>query len=89
MNENNADEMIEESKSPGTNLRQHQKDDDKKMLFLVIFMLVVVGSGLIGLIFGWQALLTSIPCLLGGALLILVPWGLLTLLEKWRNGMEI
>ena len=89
MNENNPDEMIEETKSPGTNLRQHQKDDDKKMLLMVIFTLVVVGSGLTGLIFGWQALLTSIPCLLGGAALILVPWGLLTLLEKWRNGMEI
>ncbi len=84
MSENNEDK-----KSAGTNLRQHQKDDDKKMLFMVIFTLVVVGSGLIGLIFGWQALLTSIPCLLGGAALILVPWGLLTLLEKWRNGMEI
>ena len=89
MNENDDYVLIEETKSAGTNLRQHQKDDDKKLLFVVIFTLVVVGSGLIGLIFGWQALLTSIPCLLGGALLILVPWGLLTLLEKWRNGMEI
>lgn len=89
MNENNDDELSEEIKSAGTNLRQHQKNDDKKLLFVVIFMLVVVGSGLIGLIFGWQAWLTSIPCLLGGALLILVPWGLLTLVEKWRDGMEI
>lgn len=89
MNENNDDELIKETKSAGTNLRQHQKDDDKRLLFVVVFTLVVVGSGLIGLIFGWQALLTSIPCLLGGALLILVPWGLLTLVEKWRDGMDI
>jgi hypothetical protein len=79
----------EKSKSPGTNLRRHRKDDDKKLLYLVIFMLVVVGGGLIGLIFDWEALLTSLPCLLGGALLILVPWGLLTLAEKWRDRMEI
>ena len=42
MNENNPDEMIEETKSPGTNLRQHQKDDDKKMLLLVIFTLLEI-----------------------------------------------
>lgn len=75
--------------SAPTNMRQTRKDNDKKLLFLVIFMLVVVGSGLIDLIFGWQALLTSLPCLLGGALLIIVPWGLLTLAEKWRDRMEI
>jgi len=84
MSENN-----EEQKSAGTNLRQHQKNDDKKMLYVVIFVLVVLGSGLIGLIFGWEAWLASIPCLLGGALLILVPWGLLTLVEKWRDGMDV
>ena len=72
-----------------TNMRQTRKDNDKKLLYLVIFVLVVVGSGLIGLIFGWQALLTSLPCLLGGALLIIVPWGLLTLAEKWRERMEV
>jgi hypothetical protein len=62
--------------------------DEKRLLFLVIFTLVVVGGGLIGLIFGWQAVLTAVPCLLGGALLILVPWGLLTLAEKWRDRLE-
>ena len=82
-------EEIEEKKLAGTNLRQHRKNDDKKLLYLVIFMLVVVGSGLIGLIFGWQALLTSLPCLLGGALLILIPWWLLTLVQKWRDKMEV
>jgi hypothetical protein len=51
-------------------------------------MLIVVGSGLIGLVFGWQALFTSLPCLLGGSLLILIPWGLLTLTEKWLERME-
>ncbi len=76
-------------KPRGANMRQYRKDSDKKFLYLVIFTLVVVGSGLIGLIFGWQALLTSLPCLLGGALLILIPWGLLTLAEKWRDRMDI
>jgi hypothetical protein len=62
--------------------------DEKRLLLLVIFTLVVVGGGLIGLIFGWEALLTAVPCLLGGAFLILVPWGLLTLVEKWRERLD-
>lgn len=81
--------MDNETKTPGTNLRQHRKQDDKKLLYLVIFVLVVGGGGLIGLIFGWQALLTALPFLCGGALLILVPWWLLTLLEKWRDKMDV
>lgn len=73
---------------PG-NMRHYRRQSDNRLLALVIFVLVVVGGGLIGLIFGWQALATAVPCLLGGAFLILVPWGLLTLAEKWRNKMEI
>lgn len=71
-----------------TNKRQSRRNDDKRLLYLVIFTLVVVGGGLIGLIFGWEALATAVPCLLGGAFLILVPWGLLTLAEKWRDKLE-
>lgn len=71
-----------------TNMRRNRQETDKRLLVLVIFMLVVVGGTLIGLIFGWEAVVTAVPCLLGGALLILVPWGLLTLAEKWRDKLD-
>ncbi|MCP4424453.1 MAG: hypothetical protein GY803_08185, partial [Chloroflexi bacterium] len=58
--------------------RRFRQDSDRKYLLMVIFTLVLVGGGLIALIWGPTALLTSLPCLLGGAALILVPWGLLT-----------
>jgi hypothetical protein len=77
-----------EQRPLATNKRQSRRNDDKKLLYLVIFTLVVIGGGLIGLIFGWEAMATAVPCLLGGAFLILVPWGLLTLAEKWRDRME-
>lgn len=67
--------------------RLHQ-ETDQKLLRLVIFTLVVVGGGIIALIYGPSSLLTAIPCLLAGAGLILVPWWVLTLLERWRNRME-
>ena len=68
--------------------RQTRKENDRKFLIMVIFTLVVVGGGLIALIFGPMALLTALPFLLGGALLILAPWGLLTAVQKWRDRME-
>lgn len=73
---------------PPTNLRRLRRDKDRRLLVLVILTLVVAGGGLIGVILGPEALLTALPCLLGGALLILLPWLLLTVVEKWRDRME-
>lgn len=71
-----------------SNPRRDREQSNRTYLILVIFTLVVVGGGLTAVIFGWETLLTSLPCLLGGAVLILVPWFLLTGLEKWRDRME-
>ena len=67
--------------------REIRKDNDRFTLMMVIFTLVVVGSLLIGLIYGWLAILTALPFLLGGAFLIFVPWGVLVLIEKWRDSL--
>ena len=79
---------MSDDKLPPTNMRRYRRESDRKFLYLVIFTLVVVGGGLIALIYGPGSLLTSLPCLLGGAALILVPWLLLTGAEKWRDRME-
>lgn len=68
--------------------REIRKNNDRFTLVMVLFTLVVVGSLLIGLIYGWLAILTAVPFLLGGAFLIFVPWGLLILIEKWRDNLE-
>ncbi len=75
-------------KRPYQNNRARRREDDRNYLWMVLFTLVAVGGGLIGLIWGPAALLTSLPCLLGGAALIFVPWGLLTAVEKWRDNLE-
>ncbi len=69
-------------------MRAYRKQTDKKLLYLVLFTLVVVGGGLIALIWGPASLLTSLPCLMGGALLILIPWTILTALERWRANTD-
>jgi protein-S-isoprenylcysteine O-methyltransferase Ste14 len=76
------------SKRPLTGSDRIRKESERKYLIMILFTLVVVGGGLIAVIYGPEALLTALPCLLGGAGLILIPWLLLTALEKWRDRSE-
>ena len=80
--------MSEDKQLPPSNTRRFGQESDRKYLYLVIFTLVVVGGILIALIYGPESLLTALPCLLGGAVLILLPWAMLTLIQKWRDGIE-
>jgi protein-S-isoprenylcysteine O-methyltransferase Ste14 len=72
-------------KNRPTNTRRDRHNADRKLVILVIATLVIVGGGIIALVYGPTALIGALPCLLGGAILILGLWLLLTLLEKWRD----
>ena len=74
--------MDEKEKRPYQNSRQIRKQNDRKYLLMVVFTLVVLGGGLISLVYGWVGLLTALPFLLLGASLILLPWLVLVGLEK-------
>ena len=80
--------MAEDDELPPSNTRRFRQESDRKYLVLVLFTLVVVGGLLIAIIYGPESLLTALPCLLGGAVLILLPWAVLTLMQKWRDGVE-
>jgi hypothetical protein len=54
-------------------------------LLLVVLVLIVVGGGLIALIYGPGALLTALPCLLGGAAMIALLYLLFVVAERWVN----
>jgi hypothetical protein len=71
-----------ESRTP-TSYRQTRRRTERNLLFLVIFVLVVVGTGLIGLIWGLNAMVLSSICLVSGAALIVGLWLLLSLIQKW------
>lgn len=76
------------SKRPPTGSDRLRRESERKYLILILFTLVVVGGGLIAVIYGPEALLTALPCLLGAGALILIPWLLLAALENWRNRSE-
>ena len=66
-----------------TNTRKIRRRSDQIELWLVLFMLIVVGGGLIGLIWGIQAALIGGVCLVGGGGFIALMWAMLTGLEKF------
>lgn len=66
-----------------TNYRANRKRNDRIMLWMVVGTLVGLGTLLIGAIWGVPAAVTGGICLGGGGGLILLLWGILTLLEKW------
>jgi hypothetical protein len=70
------------NKQAPTNYRKTRRDDERRLVVLVIVALVVVGTGLIGLIWGANAALLGGLCLLGGAVLIGGLWLLLGLVQK-------
>jgi len=50
---------------------------------MVVGGLLIIGGGLIYLIYGKWALATGLLCLFPGAGLILFLWGLLSVIERW------
>ena len=80
--------MSDNEELPPTNTRRERREADRKYLYLVIFTLVVVGGFLIAVIYGPESLLTALPCLIAGAAMILIPWLVLSALQKWRDRMD-
>ncbi len=51
-----------------------RKDADRRNMWMAVLTLVAGGSIMSGIFFGWQAFFSSLPFLLIGAALILLPW---------------
>jgi protein-S-isoprenylcysteine O-methyltransferase Ste14 len=59
---------------------------DERFLFMaVIAVLLIVGGGLIYVIYGTGALVIGMACLLFGVGLLLVLWLIVTGIERWAN----
>ena len=71
-------------KKQPTDLRAYRRQTERRLLIGIIVCLLIVGSGLIGWLYGPAALLSALTCLLPGAGAFLLLWLLLTLLEKFQ-----
>jgi hypothetical protein len=72
-------------KGQPTNLRKARRRQEKALLWLVLFVLVVIGAALIGLIWGQNSAFLGGICLVSGGSLIAGLWLLLSLIEKWLD----
>ena len=68
---------------PPTDYRRYRRETERKLAFAVVLFLLVVGSGLIALIYKPGAGILGFICLLGGVSIIALLWILLTLIEGW------
>ena len=55
-----------------TNLRQQRKQAERRDVALVMLLLLVVGSVIIGLVYGWGSIPSALLCLVPGAILVLL-----------------
>lgn len=76
---------MDSNKHPPTDTRRLRKQNERWLLIATIFLLVVVGDGLIGLFIGPVEMLMALPCLLSGAGAILGLYLLLVAAERWIN----
>lgn len=78
-----------DEKRPFTNSRQIRQENDRQFLKMVLFSLVLVGGLIIALVYGVTSLLTALPILLGGAVLIAIPYltlkGIEWLLKRYNR----
>jgi protein-S-isoprenylcysteine O-methyltransferase Ste14 len=76
--------MAMSSKEP-TDLRKYRRQTERRLTVAVVVFLVLVGGGLIGLIYGPSAALMGISCLFLGAGIIGLLFAILTLMERWAE----
>ena len=70
---------------PPSDYRQLRRETERRQLYAVIAVLVLLGGGLIALIWGPGAAITGVACLILGAGLIVGLWLLLTVIERWTE----
>ena len=70
---------------PPTDYRAMRRRDDRALFIAVIAVLLVVGGGLIYIIYGTGALITGLACLLFGVGILLLLWLIMSAIERWAN----
>jgi hypothetical protein len=65
-----------------SNPRRDRRLWERQLLFLVLLTLVVVGGGIVALVYGLEALLGALPCLAAGAGAILALYAFFLLAER-------
>jgi len=66
-----------------TDLRAFRRREDRRLVFVIMAFLVVVGGAAISIVYGWTTAATGLICLAAGAGIIGLLWLILSLIERW------
>ncbi len=73
--------MIKKPHKP-TDMRAYRRRNERNLVIAVVISFLVLGSIVIGLVYGWMALLTGFLILLPGVVIFILLWLLLKGLER-------
>lgn len=65
-----------------TDMRAYRRQTERRLVIAIVLMLVLSGSVVIGLVYGWPAVFTGLLCLLPGAGIFLLLWIVLSIIER-------
>ena len=68
---------------PLIDLRAFRRREDRRLVFVIMAFLVVVGGLAIGVVYGWTTAGTGVICLVVGAGAFGLLWLILSLIERW------
>jgi hypothetical protein len=66
-------------------LRRHRRQTERRLALAVVISLLLVGGGLIGLIYGTGAAVMAVSCLMLGCAVFALLWFALTVMEWWAG----
>jgi hypothetical protein len=64
-----------------TDMRAYRRQTERRLVIAIVLMLVLAGSVIIGLVYGWTSVFTGLLCLLPGAGIFILLWVFLTGIE--------
>ncbi len=72
------------SNKPGkpTDMRAYRRRNERQLVIAIVVVFVIVGSVVIGLVYGWTSIFTALLCLLPGAGVFILLWAILTGIER-------
>jgi len=73
------------SKGKPTNLRRIRRQTERRLAIAVVLSLLLLGGGLVGLIYGTGAAVMAVSCLTLGCAVFGLLWFIVSLMEWWTN----
>ena len=77
--------MMPDRRRSIADLRAFRRREDRRLVWVIMLFLVIVGGVTIGFVYGWSTAATGVICLAAGAAVFGSLWLILALVERWAR----